>query len=86
MERVNTHIVIKREDALKYLTEVEYQALEDMQSVIIRGRKKDGKNPINNYYICNTDEHYADVVRGVIRLGEETKDFAMRLAKKGGAE
>ena len=50
MERVNTHIVIKKEDALKYLTEVEYQTLERLQTVIIAGRAKDRKKPVNNYY------------------------------------
>lgn len=88
MERVNTHIVIKREDALKYLTEVEYQTLEELQNVIIRGRANDKKTPINNYYVCNVDEDYAEIIRDVIRLGEERKDFAMRLgtalAEKGG--
>ena len=73
MERVNTHIVIKKEDALKYLTEVEYQTLERLQTVIIAGRAKDRKKPVNNYYICNTDEHYAEIVRGVILLGEQNK-------------
>lgn len=70
MNKVNTHIVIKRADALKYLTEVEYQTLEEMQNTIIRGRAKDHKKPINNYYVCNTDEPYAEVVHGII-IGEE---------------
>ena len=34
----NTHIVIKREDALKYLEEPEYQTLEKFLCKIIRGR------------------------------------------------
>ena len=70
MDKVNTHIVIKREDALKYLTEVEYQTLEEFMNTIIRGRAKDHKKPINNYYICNTDEPYAEVIKSVIMLGE----------------
>lgn len=73
MKKENTHIVIKREDALKYLTEVEYQTLEEFMNTIIRGRAKDHKKPINNYYICNTDEPYAEVVHGVIIGGEATK-------------
>lgn len=73
MERLNTHIVIKKWDALKYLTEVEYQTLERLQIVIIAGRAKDGKKPVNHYYICNTDEHYADIVKRVIVLGEQNK-------------
>ena len=73
MDKVNTHIVIKREDALKYLTEVEYQTLEEFLKTIIRGRAKDNKSPINNYYICNKDEPYAEVVHGVIIGGEAVK-------------
>lgn len=74
MDKVNTHIVIKREDALKYLTEVECQALEKLQNTIARGRTKDNKKPINSYYVCNTDEPYAEMVRGVIVGGEYAKE------------
>ncbi|MBP3677862.1 MAG: hypothetical protein J6I97_05905 [Agathobacter sp.] len=74
MQKENTHIVIKREDALKYLTEVEYQTLEVLQNTITEGRAKDNKKPINNYYICNTDEPYAEVVRGIILGGEAVKN------------
>lgn len=74
MEKVNTHIVIKRQDASKYLTEIEYQALEQMLYNISIGRNKDGKNPINSYYVCNTDEPYAEAVHGVIIGGEAVKE------------
>lgn len=73
VEKNNTHIVIKREDALKYLTEVEYQTLESLQNTITKGRAEDGKKPINTYYICNTDEPYAEMVKGVIVGGEYVK-------------
>lgn len=73
MKKVNTHIVIKREDALKYLTESEYRTLEELQNTIIRGRAKDNKKPVNNYYVCNVDEPYAEVVRGIIIGGEAVK-------------
>ena len=73
MDKENTHIVIKREDVLKYLTEGEYQTLEEILNTIIRGRAKDHKKPINNYYICNTDEPYAEVVHGIIIGGEAVK-------------
>lgn len=73
MDKVNTHIVIKREDATKYLTVMEYKALEEIQNVIIRGRARDHKKPINNYYICNMDEPYAEVIHGVIIGGEAVK-------------
>lgn len=77
MEKVNTHIVIKRQDALKYLTEIEYQALKQMLCNISQGRNKDGKKPINNYYVCNTDEPYAEVVHGIIIGGEAVKEQSL---------
>lgn len=64
-----THIVVKKEDALKYLTEPELQSLEQILNTIARGRTEDGKL-INKYYICNTDEPYAEIVHGVISEGE----------------
>ena len=70
----NTHIVIKREDALKYLEEPEYQTLEEFLCKIIRGRAKDNKKPCNSYYIVNHDEPYAEMVKGVILGGEYAKD------------
>lgn len=77
MEKVNTHIVIKRQDALKYLTEVEYQALEQMLCTISQGRNKEGKKPINTYYVCNIDEPYAEVVHGIIIGGEAIKEQSL---------
>lgn len=70
----NTHIVIKREDALKYLTEIEYSVLEMILNTISEGRKKDEKKPFNSYYICNTDEPYSEVVRNIIINGESAKE------------
>ncbi|MGE5681837.1 MAG: hypothetical protein ACM34K_13240 [Bacillota bacterium] len=67
------HIVIKWEDVGKYLSS---QLTEDLYSVlnlISEGREKDGKNTKNEYYVCNTDEPYADKVRRVILEGEAEK-------------
>lgn len=74
MEKVDTHIVIKREDALKYLTEVEYQTLEILQNKISKGRAEDNKKPNNTYYVCNTDEPYAQDVKSAILRGESIKE------------
>jgi len=82
MEKHNTHIVIKKADALKYLTEVEYQTLEEMLYIISKGRVKDHKKPINNYYVCNTDEPYAEVVHGIIIGGEAVKENNSETKKK----
>lgn len=65
-----SHIVIKHEDVLKYLSAQEQQQLDGMLETIATGREKDGKEPVNTYYICNTDEPYANFVYGVIMGGE----------------
>lgn len=68
-----THIVIKKEDALKYLPEPAFQSLCQMLNIIAEGRNADGKKPVNEYYICNIDEPYAEMVHGVIVGGEHAK-------------
>ena len=69
--KTNTHTVIKNEDILKYLTAEEKRQLVHILVNISSGRRADGKNPENTYYICNTDEPYADKVLDVIIRGEE---------------
>lgn len=54
--KTNTHIVIKREDIFKYLTDNQIKYLNAILNTIADGRKKDGKKTDNSYYICNTDE------------------------------
>ena len=73
-ERNDTHIVIKKEDVLKYLEEPEQIALEEMLYRISRSRAEDNKNPFNKYYVVNKDEPYAEVVHGVIMGGEAVKN------------
>ena len=68
--KANTHIVIKREDIIKYLTDNQIKYLDAILNTIADGRKKDGKNSDNSYYICNTDEPYADEVLEVILKAE----------------
>lgn len=66
----NTHTVIKNEDIRKYLTVKEISQLVNILANISSGRRADGKNPENTYYICNTDEPYADKVLEAIMGGE----------------
>ena len=73
MDKYNTHIVIKREDVYKYCTEVEAQALETILRNISKGRALDGKKAFNEYYLCNVDEPYADIVKCFILDGEAAK-------------
>lgn len=67
-------VVFKKEDALKYLSEPALQSLEQILNMIAEGRNKDGKKPVNEYWVCNTDEPYAEIVHGVIMAGEHEKE------------
>ena len=72
--KTNTHIVIKREDIFKYLTDNQIKNLDIILNTIADGRKKDGKKSVNSYYICNTDEPYADdVLKIILNAGSEEK-------------
>lgn len=64
-----THLVVKIEDAKKYLTLKEQSALDEMLCKIEAGREKDGKTRVNHYYICNKDELYAQDVWKAIQKG-----------------
>lgn len=68
----NTHIVIKREDAEKYLSPKQKKQLQKLKITIARRRLDDGKK-VNNYYICNIDEPYAGEVIATILRGEILK-------------
>ena len=72
--KTNTHIVIKREDIHKYLTDNQIKYLYAILNTIADGRKKDGKKTDNSYYICNTDESYADEVLEVILKAESENE------------
>ena len=74
MEKVDTHVVIKKEDIIKYLDESEWAALENMMNKIIRHRARDNKEPINHYYVVNKDE----VVHGIIIAGEVVKEKQLK--------
>jgi len=66
----NTHLVIKMEDAEKYLTGLEFGILEDICKKIETGRLQDGKKIGNEYYICNKDELYANEIYSIIKKHE----------------
>lgn len=68
--KTNTHIVIKRKDVFKYLSDNQIKYLDVILNAIADGRKKDGKKADNTYYICNTDEPYADEVLAIILKAE----------------
>lgn len=74
IEKKPMYIVIKQEDAKKYLSQDEISALINIIGKISNGRFEDNKHPSNTYYVCNTDEPYADAVHKVIIDGEAIKE------------
>lgn len=62
-------IVLKNEDAERYLTDEELKTLRNLQKKILTGRMSDGKMQNNTYYVVNTDEPYAKQVRDLILKG-----------------
>ena len=64
-------IVLKNEDAERYLTNEEFKMLRNLQKKILTGRMSDGKMQNNTYYVVNTDEPYAMQVRDLILKGEK---------------
>ena len=73
MQKSNTHVVLKKEDIDKYLSEENKISFGLILERISVAREQDGKKAINNYYICNTDEPYADKVLQTIIDGEKSK-------------
>ena len=73
-EKKNMYIVIKRDDAKEYLSQEEIHELVNILGKISNGRMDDNKHPDNTYYVCNTDEPYADAVNKVILGGEALKN------------
>lgn len=74
MEKKNMYIVIKTEDALKYLSDTDLKMLDNMMDKICNGRKNDYKPAFNTYYVCNTDEPYAKDVHNLIINGDAKKN------------
>ena len=77
MEKKNMYIVIKRDDAKKYLSQEEIDALVNILGKISDGRMYDNKYHDNTYYVCNTDEPYADAVHKVIII-LKSEPFAVK--------
>ena len=67
-------IVLKKNDAERYLTAEEFKMLRILQKKILTGRMSDGKMQNNTYYVVNTDEPYAKQVRDLILKGAEWKN------------
>jgi hypothetical protein len=68
-----THTIFKNDDVRKYLTKRQKKQLIKIEAAINKGRRQSGK-PVNSYYICNTDEPYAEDVYNAIVHGELVKE------------
>lgn len=77
----NTHIVIKRDDAIKYLSEKQKHDLDSILLTINIRREKEGK-PINNYLVINKDEPYAKIIQDIIINSEHDSDLLDKVAEK----
>jgi hypothetical protein len=75
-KKFDTHIVIKNEDIETYLSEKQREELDYILCTIGVGRVNDDKSGCNSYYVCNTDEPYAEKVLQTILKGEAEKEDA----------
>lgn len=73
-EKRSKYIVIKKEDVKKYLSNDDISNLVNILGKISDGRMNDNRCPCNTYYVCDTDEPYADAVHNVIIGGEALKN------------
>lgn len=71
-KKVGTHFVLKNDDCMYYLNRHQKVALRDGIDTIAKGRLDDGKK-LNDYFVVNIDEPYAQEVFEVIKKGETNK-------------
>ena len=64
------YVVLKVSDAKAYLSSEDCRILDGFLAKIEKGREAAGKNPHNEYYVCNVDEPYAADVHKAIINGE----------------
>lgn len=69
-------IVIKREDAVKHLSDSEQEHLWYLLQKIGNSRKADGKNNFNDYLVVNIDEDYADEIANIIAKHHNIKELS----------
>ena len=72
-ERIEKYEVIKLDDIEKYLTSAQKLQLEQIVGTIQKGRGDDGKQECNRYVIVNEEELYANIVWGLVEMGEALK-------------
>lgn len=74
-------IVIKKEDAEKYLNEKGKQALRNILEVISDGRSIDNKKCSNKYLVVNEDEEYAELVKKLILKEVSEREIIETIAR-----
>ena len=65
--------IVFHEKELKHLTDEGRDNFSAIMKAIQLGRIHEGKTPLNNYYVCNQDEPYAQKVIDIILAGEDEK-------------
>lgn len=60
-------IVIKSEDANRYLTEFEKGTLAHLCTRLEQGRRNESKKTDNRYLVINTDEPYAEEIVQILK-------------------
>lgn len=61
------YLIIKIDDAVKYLDSDDKIHLTNCLLKIEEGRRKDGKKAFNDYLVINTDESYATEVAEIMK-------------------
>lgn len=88
-EKKNMYVVLKVSDVKTYLSSEDCRILDGFLAKIEKGREAAGKNPYNEYYVCNVDEPYAADVNAIISgesgcgLAENLNEKAYKAIKAG---
>jgi hypothetical protein len=61
------YVVWKLDEILQVCTPAELKLLDGIVDRVLRKREAEGKSPVNNYIVINTDEVYAEEVREILR-------------------
>jgi hypothetical protein len=69
------YYVVKNEDIHKYLDEDELETFNVLTSSIYERKLKETGKEINDYYVINVDEPYIELIKRVIEIGENKKQW-----------
>lgn len=82
----NKFIVIKREDADRYLPQHDRIDLAHILRQVQEGRRKEGKPSTNFYAVINTDEPYFEEIKTIMKKHGHWEDEAPRVVFDGFSE